>query len=620
MDELQKKLSQLPRKPGVYIFRDEEGKIIYVGKAQVLKNRVLSYFRGDVTDPKVAVMISHVRHVEWIITDSETEALLMENNFIKEYTPRYNVRLKDDKSFPFIRVTHEPFPRIILTRRVEKDGSRYYGPYTDVKHTRKLLHLLHQTFPIRTCRYRLDAKTIQSKKIQLCLEYHLQNCDGPCQGLISEEAYQTIIEQAIRFIEGHTTETLKKLEAHMQEAAQKQEFEKAARYRDQIKAIQKSIQRQNIVHTDFEDRDVIGLAAVEDTAVVVLFRVREGRLISQEKFILKQTGNRTRNELTKEFLRSYYSETAFIPQEVICELDDEKELFEDFLRKKAGRRVYIVTPERGDKARLLTLARKNADMMLKDLLLSREKGNIQPGKMVLALQEALNLSVPPMRIEGFDISNIQGTHIVASCVVFDNGRPKKSEYRKFIIKDLDHPDDFAAMAQVIRRTYIRKLEEKGKLPDLILIDGGKGQLNAAKNVLDELGLYALPIIGLAKRLEDVFIPGYANPQNIPKTSPALYLLRQIRDEAHRFAITFHRHRRDKAMIKSILDEIPGIGPKRQEKIYNAYPSLDEMMQDSEKKIAEKTGISVTLVSTMLTYLRQHIPQEIAKEISDTHKK
>ncbi|HAE86866.1 TPA: excinuclease ABC subunit C [Candidatus Marinimicrobia bacterium] len=612
MDTLEKKLEQVPRKPGVYLFRDEKNEIIYVGKARLLKNRVLSYFRGEPSDPKTSVMISHIRDVEWIITDSETEALLMENNLIKEYTPRYNVRLKDDKSFPFIRITSEPFPRIFITRTVEKDGSRYYGPYTDVHHVRKLLRILHRTFPLRTCRYKLDEATIKAKKIPLCLEYHLHNCEGPCQGLISENDYNTMVEQVIRFIEGHTEETLNVLAERMQEAAKRQAFERAARYRDQIRVIRKSLPRQNVVHTDFEDRDVIGMAVSEETAMVVLFRVREGRIIARETFTLQQTGNRTRNELLKEFLRSYYSETPFIPREVFCELEDEKELFEDFLTAQAGKRIYVITPERGEKARLLTLARKNADMMLKDLMLHRIKRDLQPGKMVQALQEALNLVAPPMLIEGFDISNIQGTHIVASCVVFENGRPRKSDYRKFIIRDLDHPDDFAAMSQVIRRHYSRKLEEKGKLPDLVLIDGGKGQLNVAKQVLDELGLHHLPVIGLAKRLEDVFIPGYANPQNIPKTSPALYLLRRIRDEAHRFAITFHRKRRDDAMVKSILEDIPGIGPKRKAKIFSVYPSVYEMMKDNEKEIAKKTGLSVTLVSEMIAYIRRYSPMDAEK--------
>lgn len=608
MEPLKTKLSQLPRKPGVYLFSDEKGEVIYVGKARILRNRVLSYFRGEPGDPKVGVMLSHVRNVEWIITDSEIEALLMENNLIKEYIPRYNVRLKDDKSFPFIRLTNEHFPRIFITRTVEKDGSRYYGPYTDVRHVRKLLHVLHRTFPLRTCRYRLDEETVQAKKVPLCLEYHLHNCEGPCQGLIAETEYDEMVRQVIRFIEGHTEETLNVLKERMLDAARKQAFERAARYRDQIKIIRKTLPQQNIIHTDFEDRDVIGLAMSEETAMVALFRVREGRIIAREKFTLQQTGNRSRNALLKEFIRSYYPETPFVPREVLCELEDEKELFEGFLTAQAGKRVYIVTPERGDKAKLLTLARKNADMMLKDLMLNRMKLDMQPGKMVRALQESLNLTVPPMRIEGFDISNIQGSHIVASCVVFDNGQARKSDYRKFIVRDLDHPDDFAAMSQVIRRHYSRKLEEKGKLPDLVLIDGGKGQLNAAKSVLDELGLHHLPVIGLAKRLEDVFIPGYANPQNIPKTSPALYLLRRIRDEAHRFAITFHRKRRDDAMVKSILDDIPGIGPKRQAKILNMFGSLNEMMQYNEKEIAEKTGISLTLISGMMDYIRHQSPR------------
>lgn len=605
MDKISEKLSILPRKPGVYLFRDVQGTVIYIGKAAVLKNRVSSYFKGEHSDPKIGVMVSRVHNIEWIITDSEAEALLMEDNLIKEYTPRYNVRLKDDKTFPFIRITNEDFPRIFITRTVEKDGSRYYGPYTDVRHLRKLLHVLHRTFPIRTCRYRLDDETVKSKKIPLCLEYHLHNCEGPCQELTDKQSYDTMIRQVIRFIEGHTRETLAVLEDRMKKAAQDQAFERAARYRDQIEIIRKELPNQSITRTDFEDRDVIGLAATSDTAMVALFRVREGRIISREKFTLQQTGNRLRHELLKEFIRSYYPETPFIPREINCEPIDEKELFEDFLSGQAGKKVHIVSPERGDKAKLLTLARKNADMMLKDLLLNRMKRELQPGRMVSALQEALNLTVPPMRIEGFDISNIQGEHIVASCVVFENGQSKKSDYRKFIIKDLTHPDDYSSMAQVIERHYSRILTEKKSLPDLVLIDGGKGQLNVAKTVLNHLGLVHLPVIGLAKRLEEVFIPGYTYPQNIPKTSPALILLRRIRDEAHRFAITFHRERRGKGMVKSILDDIPGIGEKRRAILLNIYGSVDEIMKESEKEIAEKTGLSLTLISKLMEYIRNH---------------
>lgn len=606
MEKISEKLTMLPRKPGVYLFRDVQGTVIYIGKAAVLKNRVSSYFKGEHTDPKIGVMVSRVHNIEWIITDNEAEALLMEDNLIKEYIPRYNVRLKDDKTFPFIRITNEDFPRIFITRTVEKDGSRYYGPYTDVRHVRKLIHVLHRTFPIRTCRYRLDDETVDSKKIQLCLEYHLHNCEGPCQGLVDKESYDAMIRQLIRFIEGHTKETLAVLEERMKKAAQDQAFERAARYRDQIEVIRKELPGQNITRTDFEDRDVIGLAATSDTAMVALFRVREGRIISREKFTLQQTGNRLRHELLKEFIRSYYPETPFIPREINCEPIDEIELFEDFLTRQAGNKVHIISPERGDKAKLLTLARKNADMMLKDLLLNRMKRELQPGRMVLALQEALNLAAPPMKIEGFDISNIQGEHIVASCVVFENGQAKKSDYRKFIIRDLTHPDDYSSMAQVIERHYSRTLEEKKILPDLVLIDGGKGQLNVAKTVLDRLGLVHLPVIGLAKRLEEVFIPGYASPQNIPRTSPALILLRRIRDEAHRFAIAFHRERRGKNMVKSILDDIPGIGPKRRNKILEIYGSVHEMMKENEKEIAEKTGLSLTLITNLMEFIRNQI--------------
>ncbi len=593
------KLSQLPGRPGVYIFRDKDATVIYVGKAKILKNRVRSYFQSRDKDIKTLVMVSKIRDLEWIITESEVEALLLENNLIKDYRPHYNINLKDDKTFPFIRVTAEDFPRVFITRNVEKDGSRYFGPYTNVRNLRRTMAIIHKLFPLRSCRSGLDSETVRSRRVQLCLEYHMQNCEGPCQGLVSVDSYQEMIREIVRFLNGHTRDLLNELKEKMTEAAKGLEYEKAAKFRDQTAVLEAYTTAQNIVSTDFINRDILTLAAADKDAVVVVLRIREGNLIGREHFFLKIREENSRSDILREFIRSYYPTTTFIPRELFTELDDEIPLYEEFLRSLAGHAVKIIQPERGDKAKLLTLARKNADMLLKDHLLQKMKNREKPGKMVEALQEALNLPVPPMTIEGFDISTIQGTNTVASMVSFENGRPKKSAYRRFIVKTVVGTDDFASMKEVVERRYTRLIEEKGVLPDLILIDGGKGQLGVAKDVLQRLNLGNLPVLGLAKKLEEVFIPGYSYPQNIPKTSPALTLLRRIRDEAHRFAITFHRERRDKSMTRSVFDDISGLGPKRRNTLFSQFPDIAEIQNSDEKEIAFKCKFSLTLARSIL---------------------
>jgi len=603
MSVIETKLKILPDKPGVYIYHDQSGKIIYIGKAKSLKNRVRSYFSGKAADPKTQVLVSKIVDMEWIITDSEVEALLLENNLIKEHAPRYNVMLKDDKSYPYICISNEPFPRVFKTRNVVRDGSRYYGPYTQASHINSLLKAIYKIFTIRTCRKKISDGGNPGD--EPCLQYHLGNCKAPCIGKISRLEYNETIEEIIRFLNGNTRPVIQRLSAEMESASDNMEFEIAAKLRDRLNVLRKYTNNQSIVQTDFKSRDVIALAVADHDAIVTIFRLREGSLIGRERFHLKHIEHQSNQDILKDFLRRYYSNTTLFPKEVFIELEDDIDLFESYLKKISGQLIKIVQPERGKKAKLFTLAKKNADMLLKDVLLQKMKLATQPTKMVEALQQALNLSVPPLRIEGFDISHYQGKQTVASMVYFENGAAKRSGYRKFNVRTVEgKPDDFQSMREVVERRYRRLLEEKAVLPDLILIDGGKGQLNVAKNVLNELGLNNVPVIGLAKRLEEVFIPGYSQAQNIPKTSPAVILLRRIRDEAHRFAISFHRSKRGKSMVKSILDDIPGVGETRRKKLLSTFGSVQKIAEHSAEDISEQAGIPQKLAQQILNILKK----------------
>ena len=607
MNVIETKLKIVPDKPGVYIYYDQNRTIIYIGKAKSLKYRVRSYFRGKSQDPKTRVLVSKIADMEWIITDSEVEALLLENNLIKQHAPKYNIMLKDDKTYPYICISNETFPRVFFTRNIIQDGSRYYGPYTDQGHIKRLIKTIYKIFPVRTCRKKIEDGGNPGD--EPCLQYHLENCKAPCIGKISKTEYQETIEEIIRFLNGNTQPVISRLTKEMELASQQMEFENAARIRDRLLVLKKYTNTQSIVQTDFMNRDVIALAMADHDAIVTIFRLREGVLIGRERFHLKHIEHQGRQEILKDFIRSYYSKTNLFPKEVFIDLENDLQLFEAYLKKISGSLIKIIHPERGKKAKLFTLAQKNADMLLKDILLQKMKLSIQPSKMVEALQQALNLSVPPLRIEGFDISHFQGKETVASMVYFENGAAKRSEYRKFIIRSVDKPDDFQSMREVVERRYSRLLKENAILPDLILIDGGKGQLGIAKTVLNDLGLNNIPVIGLAKRLEEVFIPGYSQAQNIPKTSPAVILLRRIRDEAHRFAITFHRDKRGKAMVKSLLDDIPGIGETRRKSLLSTFGSLQEITKQSADDIATKAHIPLKLAVKILETLNRDTNEE-----------
>ena len=598
MRSFQDKLKNIPTKPGVYQFKNKDGDIIYIGKAKNLRNRVRSYFqKNKYQTPKNQSMIKRITNVEWIIVRSNVEALLTEANMIKEVQPKYNLDLKDDKSFPFIRITNEPYPQVLLTRKIEKDGSKYFGPYTDVKNLRYSLKALHKIFPVRSCSYYMDDQTVVAKKVKLCLDYHIKKCEGPCESIVSRDHYNAMIERVIKFLQGRTKETEDYVRKQMDIAAADLRYEDAAMYRDQYNAIRRFKERQRKVAADFDDRDIFALARKDDIGVMTVLRVRNGRIFGREKISL-QNLDEDESAVFASVISRFYMDTDFLPKEItVVTLPDGQDDLEEWLTEKKGSKVIIRQPQRGEKAKEVRLSYQNAKLLLGEWLINRKKRRELVPKMVNQLEEDLQLKAPPRRIEAFDISHLGGTNTVASMVCFVDGKARKSEYRKFKIKTVVGIDDFAAMREVVHRRYLRVKKEKGSLPDLILIDGGKGQLSMAVSALRELGLDYIPIIGLAKRLEEVFVPGISEPQSIHKQSPGLILLRRIRDEAHRFAITFQRSKR-KDVLSSIFDDIEGMGPKRVQKLLQSYDSTESIANTDLKDISEKTGI----------------PEGIAKEV------
>ena len=590
MRSFQDKLKNIPTKPGVYQFKNKNGDIIYIGKAKNLRNRVRSYFqKNKYQTPKNQSMIKRIANVEWIIVRSNVEALLTEANMIKEVQPKYNVDLKDDKSFPFIRITNEPYPQVLLTRKIEKDGSKYFGPYTDVKNLRYSLKALHKIFPVRSCSYYMDDQTVVAKKVKLCLDYHIKKCEGPCEGIVSRDHYNAMIERVIKFLQGRTKETEDYVRKQMDIAAADLRYEDAAMYRDQYNSIRRFKERQRKVAADFDDRDIFALARKDDIGVMTVLRVRNGRIFGREKISL-QNLDVDESAIFASVISRFYMDTDFLPKEItVVTLPDGQDDLEEWLTEKKGSKVIIRQPQRGEKAKEVRLSYQNAKLLLGEWLINRKKRRELVPKMVNQLQDDLQLKAPPRRIEAFDISHLGGTNTVASMVCFLDAKPKKSEYRKFKIKTVDGIDDFAAMREVVHRRYLRVKKEKGSLPDLILIDGGKGQLSMAVSALRELGLDYIPIVGLAKRLEEVFVPGISDPQSIHKQSPGLILLRRIRDEAHRFAITFQRSKR-KLSLESAFNEIAGMGSKRVNILLMSFESTESIANADHQLISEKTGI------------------------------
>ncbi|NQV16364.1 excinuclease ABC subunit C [bacterium] len=591
------KLKDLPKQPGVYFYYDKNGKIIYIGKAKVLRNRVKSYFTGTPDSPKTARLIARIWDLQTLVTRTEVEALLTEANLIKQHRPRFNIDLRDDKTFPYIRITKEAYPQVFVTRTIVKDGSVYYGPYTNVKGLRAALAVIKRIFTVRSCNYRMDDESVAAGKVQLCLDYHIGKCDGPCQGLISKQEYSEMIQRVEDFLKGRTDSVDAYLEQKMQTAADALEYEHAARYRDQLEAVRSYVSRQRLRTTDFEDRDVLGIARQDNLTCGILIRIRAGKLIGKEQFRFRGTEDENMPEILSRMITRVYEDASFIPSEILVpdKIADE-ELISKWLREASGSKITFNVPRIGEKKTLLDLAERNAELVLKDWALEQaQRVEIVP-KMVRALQEDLNLAAPPRRIEGFDISHLGGTETVASLVCFVDGKPAKKEYRKFQIKTVDGIDDFASMKEVIHRRYTRVKSEALTEPDLILIDGGKGQLSAALEVLERLGMAHIPILGLAKRLEEVFLPSESDSLGIPKTSPSIILLRRIRDEAHRFAITFQRKRRGKAMVHSALDDIAGIGQSRRVALIKYFRSLKNLKNASVEEIAHVPGISLIMAT------------------------
>lgn len=588
-ERLAQKLAALPDRPGVYLMKDSEGRILYVGKAKVLRHRVRSYFQqiDPRTQPKVAALVAHLDDFDYVITHSEVEALILEGNLIKEHKPRYNVLLKDDKAFPFIKITNEPFPQVVVTRQITKDGARYFGPYTDVKAMRRTLDLIRRVFPLRTC---TNAKLWPSLD-RPCLDYYIHRCPGPCKEHITQEDYRELVNQVCQFLSGKTADLVHRLQDRMHQASQTLQFEFAARLRDQVQAIQGAVIKQRVVTYEDVDRDIIGFARDGPDVCMVVLQVREGKLLGKEHFFLSALEEAPGSEVVGSFLTQYYLTAQLIPGELLLPCDpDDADAVRDWLTERRSARVAVTVPQRGDKASLVDLAARNAELQLREHLLRRVESRDRVPAAVLALQRDLRLQTPPRRIEAFDISNLQGTDPVASMVCFVDGRARKSEYRKFLIKEVIGPNDFAMMREVVGRRYRRLLDDEQSLPDLVLIDGGKGQLSSAKKVLDELGLIDLPVIGLAKRLEEIYVPDQSDPILIPKTSSSLRLLIQVRDEAHRFAVTFHQERRGKRMILSELDRIPGIGAKRRQTLLRQFGSVERIRQCSLEELAAAPGV------------------------------
>lgn len=588
---LQEKLESLPALPGVYQFKDKSGRVIYVGKAINLRNRVRSYFHSTVDSPKTKVMVSKVEDFQLIVTDSEVEALVLENNLIKELKPRYNINLKDDKSFPYIRVTNEPYPQIFPTRDIIKDGSKYFGPYTDVKNMKSSLRMINKIFRIRSCKYYIDNEVIAKKKVKLCLDYHIKKCDGPCEGLISVEEYSKMVNQVVKLLRGRTTDLIKDLYAEMISASQNMLYEKAAEIRDRMEQVKLYSDKQKVVTNDFEDRDIVSAAAEGKDVACTIFNIRGGKMVGKKQLRLTSELSDEPDKIYSAVLKLYYNEFVEVPHEILLETEPlDSEALNEWLNTKAERKVKFVIPKRMSETKaLLNMCRQNAILQLKELQLQRMKKEGNLPYVLTSLKRDLRLTSIPKIIECFDISNLQGTDTVASMVVFKDGKPKKNLYRKYIVKNVDGPDDFASMREVIQRRYSRLLEEKESLPDLIMVDGGKGQLSSAVEVLTNLGIKNFNIIGLAKRLEEIFLPAISESQTIPKTSSSLKLLQHIRDEAHRFAITFHRDRRSRRTFTSELNEIRGIGSKNIEKLLKEFGSIDEIKNASQVKLAEIVG-------------------------------
>jgi len=607
---LRDKLQALPNKPGVYLMKNAAGEIIYVGKAISLKNRVKSYFQNKKHDSaKTRALVKHIADLEYILTDNELEALILECNLIKEHRPKYNVSLKDDKTYPYLKITAEDYPRVIVTRKVYKDGAKYFGPYTSATNLRETIELLKKLFPFRSCKQAVFTNE------RPCLNAHINRCLAPCIGRITKEQYGEIIRQVVLFLEGKQEDLIVKLEKDMEQAAYNLDFERAAQLRDQIQGIKQVIEKQKIVSGGYEDQDVMAMARGFNEACVQVFFIRGGKLIGRENYFLKGTDDLERSEVLEAFIKQYYMQQDFVPREILVETElSEVKVLEEWLAEKKGSRVYIKVPKKGERKELLELVGKNALEVMEKAELEKQQKKAMTEGAVMELQKELALPRPPLRIECYDISNTQGTESVASMVVFEGGKPKKDQYRRFKIKTVEGPNDFASMYEVITRRFRnareegKEAQEKGKfstLPDLVIIDGGKGQLQAARKAMQEQGYAHIPTYGLAKREEWLFTEEESDPIILPRSSHALYLLQRVRDEAHRFAITYHRSLRGKRNLASILDDIPGIGEKRKKNLLQHFGSFKRIREANVEDLLQVEGINQKVAEAVYEYLHTH---------------
>ncbi len=597
--DIKERLNSIPAQPGVYLMRGEAGEVLYVGKAINLRNRVRSYFQASANySPKVQRMVGSIADLGFIVTASELEALILECNLIKTHRPRYNVRFKDDKRYPYIRITwQEDFPRVQVVRRMKRDGARYFGPYASSAAMHQTLNLLRRIFPYVTCKRKITGTDNRS-----CLYYHIKRCMGPCIGAVSKEEYRDMMRQACLFLEGKAEEIVTSLKCRMQSAAERLEFERAASLRDQIQAVEQVISRQRVISTTMTDQDVIAFARDDGETCVQVFFVRTGKLIGREYFLMDGADGVEAQEILASFIKQFYNDTAYVPPEILLPTNiNEAQIIERWLLDKRGTKVVLRVPRRGQKRQLVQMVVENATQTLTHLMAKEQLEEDKALAALADLQAQLGLAVLPLRIEAYDISNIQGAMATGSMVVFAEGLPHKSEYRRFRIRAVEGPDDYAMMQEVLRRRFQRAVIREAtaedtwsQLPDLIIIDGGKGQLNAALEVLAGYGLEEVPTVGLAKAREEVFKPGEPEALILPLDSPGLQLMQRVRDEAHRFAIAYHRRLRRRQGLASTLEGIPGIGPKRRRALLKRFGSMEAIRQAKLEELAAVEGMNKTV--------------------------
>ena len=585
---LEERLKALPAKPGVYLMRDSRGEVLYVGKAVSLHNRLRSYFGSPSNlPPKTEAMMSQVSDFDFYVTDSEQEALILENNLIKKYHPHYNVLLKDDKSYPYLKIDlTDPWPRVYMTRRLERDGSRYLGPFASAHSLKRTLNLIKRLFPFRSCK-----KPIEGTDSRACLEYDIHRCIGPCTGKVSQQEYRQVIKQVILFLEGRQEEVVRRLRRNMEQASEKLEFEKAALLRDQLQAVEQVTQSQKVAGLGKGDQDIVALARAGDRAYVQVFFIRNGKLIGRDNFTLEGTQDEDLEQIMTSFIQQFYASASSVPRLILLQhpvLD--KQLISDWLASLRGGPVELRVPQRGKKRALVEMVAENARQGLEQLQIKESPEKLSAA--LTELQEVLQLPRLPQRIECYDISNIQGTLAVGSMVVFEKGRPKTAHYRRFRIKTVCGADDYAMLKEVLRRRFKRVTEGTwAVLPDLVLIDGGRGQLNAALEAMGETGTSSVPVASLAKEQEEVFLPDSPLPIQLPRSSPALQLLQRLRDEAHRFAINYYQRLHRGRSLGSVLDEVPGIGPRRKRALLRKFGSLVAIKEASAEELAALPGMS-----------------------------